>query len=77
VSYLETALLRAVWYPSTVASLSYACKKIIRVAMEKSAESLVGLPFKLHDFGSRGASSLETASLGGLAHLVNFSGTVP
>lgn len=75
VSYLETALLRAVWYPSTVASLSYACKKIIRVAMEKSAESLAGLPFKLHDFGSRGASSLETASLGGLAHLVNFSGT--
>lgn len=75
VSYLETALLRAVWYPSTVASLSYACKKIIRAGMEKSAESLSSLPFKLHDFGSRGASSLETAALGGLAHLVNFSGT--
>lgn len=75
VSYLETALLRAVWYPSTVASLSYACKKIIRSGMQKSAESLAGLPFKLHDFGSRGASSLETAALGGLAHLVNFSGT--
>ena len=75
VSYLETALLRAIWYPSTVASLSYACKKIIRAGMEKSAESLAGLSFKLHDFGARGASSLETASLGGLAHLVNFSGT--
>lgn len=75
VSYLETALLRAVWYPSTVASLSYACKKIIRAGMENSAESLAGLPFKLHDFGARGASSLETAALGGLGHLVNFSGT--
>lgn len=75
VSYLETALLRAVWYPSTVASLSYVCKKIIRAALEKSADSLAGLPFKLHDFGSRGASSMETAALGGLAHLVNFSGT--
>ena len=75
VSYLETALLRAVWYPSTVASLSYACKKIIRAALEKSADSLAGLPFKLHDFGSRGASSLETAALGGLAHIVNFAGT--
>ncbi len=75
VSYLETALLRAVWYPSTVASLSYACKKIIRSGLEKSADSLAGLPFKLHDFGSRGASSLETAALGGLAHIVNFSGT--
>lgn len=75
VSYLETALLRAVWYPSTVASLSYACKKIIRAALEKSADSLAGLPFKLHDFGARGASSLETAALGGLAHIVNFAGT--
>lgn len=75
VSYLETALLRAVWYPSTVASLSYACKKIIRSGLEKSADSLAGLPFKLHDFGSRGASSLETAALGGLAHIVNFAGT--
>ncbi len=75
VSYLETALLRAVWYPSTVASLSYACKNIIKKALEKSADSLAGLAFKLHDFGSRGASSLETAALGGLAHLVNFAGT--
>ena len=29
----------------------------------------------LHDFGARGASSLESARLGGLAHLVNFQGT--
>ncbi|MDG6881638.1 putative nicotinate phosphoribosyltransferase [Phocoenobacter uteri] len=74
-SYLETALLRAIWYPSTVASISYYCKKIIKQALEKSADNLASLPFKLHDFGARGASSLETVALGGLAHLVNFSGT--
>ncbi len=74
-SYLETALLRAVWYPSTVASLSHACRAMIRTAMQKSCDDLSGLPFKLHDFGARGASSRETAALGGLAHLVNFSGT--
>jgi nicotinamide phosphoribosyltransferase len=33
------------------------------------------LPFKLHDFGARGVSSLESAGLGGAAHLVNFMGT--
>ncbi len=33
------------------------------------------LDFQLHDFGARGASSLETVALGGLAHLVNFKGT--
>lgn len=73
--YLETALLRAIWYPSTVASISYFCKQKIKQALEKSADNLDGLPFKLHDFGARGASSLETVALGGLAHLVNFMGT--
>ncbi len=74
-SFLETSLLRAVWYPSTVASLSYACRQIIRRAMEKTSDSLEGLPFKLHDFGARGVSSLESAALGGVGHLVNFMGT--
>ncbi|PNK61307.1 nicotinate phosphoribosyltransferase [Psychrobacter sp. FDAARGOS_221] len=74
-SYLETSILRAIWYPSTVASLSYYCKNIIKAALEKSADSTAGLPFKLHDFGARGASSMETVALGSLAHLVNFSGT--
>ncbi|WP_101775452.1 nicotinate phosphoribosyltransferase [Pasteurella oralis] len=73
--YLETALLRAIWYPSSVASISYFCKQKIKQALEKSADNLDGLPFKLHDFGARGASSLETVALGGLAHLVNFNGT--
>lgn len=45
------------------------------MALEKSSDNLDGLDFKLHDFGARGASSLETVALGGLAHLVNFMGT--
>jgi nicotinamide phosphoribosyltransferase len=36
---------------------------------------LAGLGFKLHDFGSRGVSSLESAGIGGAAHIVNFCGT--
>ncbi|MBO1531313.1 nicotinate phosphoribosyltransferase [Psychrobacter sp. F1192] len=74
-SYLETALLRAIWYPSTVASLSYFCKNVIKAALQKSADSVDALPFKLHDFGARGGSSMETIALGSLANLVNFSGT--
>jgi nicotinamide phosphoribosyltransferase len=72
---LETALLRGVWYPTTVATLSYNAKKIIKKYLEKTADSLEGLPFKFHDFGARGVSSKESAGLGGLAHLVNFMGT--
>ncbi len=74
-SYVETALLRAVWYPITVATVSKACQNIIARYLNQTADNLDGLPFKLHDFGARGASSEETAAIGGLAHLVNFRGT--
>jgi len=75
-SYVETALLRAIWYPTTVATYSWACKQAIAEALEKSSDNPAALlPFKLHDFGARGVSSQESAGIGGLAHLVNFMGT--
>lgn len=74
-SYVETALLRAVWYPTTVATLSREAKKIIRNFMILTGADLAGLPFKLHDFGARGVSSEESAAIGGMAHLVNFMGS--
>jgi len=73
-SFLETALLRAVWYPTTVATNSYESKKIILDYLEKTGDPSL-IDFKLHDFSARGVSSLETAGLGGMAHLVNFMGT--
>ena len=73
-SFLETALLRAVWYPTTVATNSYEIKKVIYEYLVRTGD-VSGLPFKLHDFGARGVSSLESAGLGGAAHLVNFLGT--
>ena len=74
-SYIETALLRGIWYPTTVATVSWQVKQIIAKALEKTADNLDSLPFKLHDFGARGASSYETSALGGAAHLINFLGT--
>lgn len=73
-SYLETALLRAVWYPTTVATISHYIKTIIKRELEDTGD-VAGLPFKLHDFGARGVSSNESAALGGMAHLVNFQGS--
>lgn len=73
-SYLETALLRAVWYPTTVATNSYMCKQHIKDALVKSGDP-EQLLFKLHDFGARGTSSAESAGIGGCAHLVNFMGS--
>lgn len=74
-SYLETALLRAIWYPTTVATGSKYVKNQIAKYLDITSDSSEGLPFKLHDFGARGVSSFESAGIGGAAHLVNFMGT--
>jgi nicotinamide phosphoribosyltransferase len=74
-SYLETLLLR-LWYPVTVATISWHIKQVVRQFLERTSDDPVAqLAFKLHDFGARGVSSAESAALGGTAHLVNFSGT--
>ena len=77
-SYLETALLRAVWYPTTVASMDMYKKRIIRKYLEWTSDSKTpeaDIMFKLHDFGARGVSSMESAGIGGCAHLVHFMGS--
>ncbi|SFI61224.1 nicotinate phosphoribosyltransferase [Jannaschia pohangensis] len=74
-SFLETRLLRATWYGTTVASLSRHVMGEIRTRLIRTDGSDDGLPFKLHDFGARGVSSLESAAIGGAAHLVSSMGT--
>ncbi|HEY0611430.1 MAG TPA: nicotinate phosphoribosyltransferase, partial [Chitinophaga sp.] len=75
-NFLETLLMQ-VWYPCTVATQSYEIRKIITRYYEASASaaSFAGIGFVLNDFGFRGASSVESAGLGGSAHLVNFTGS--
>ncbi|MEK0324098.1 MAG: nicotinamide phosphoribosyltransferase domain-containing protein [Nitrosopumilus sp.] len=74
-SWLETQLLRAIWYPTTVATQSREMKEIIRMYLEETTGSREGLEFMLQDFGARGVSSSESAGIGGAAHLVNFLGS--
>lgn len=77
-SYLETSLLRAVWYPTTVATQDLQIKLTIMKAMARTSDSKnpnLDASFKLHDFGARGVSSMESAGIGGCAHLVHFMGT--
>jgi nicotinamide phosphoribosyltransferase len=73
--FAETQYLRSIWYPTTVAGISYSIKQIIKYYLEQTANDNSGLPFKLHDFGMRGVSSEESAEIGGCAHLVNFMGS--
>lgn len=78
--YLETLILRAIWYSTTVSTISFNAKRHIKAAMLESCD-LTGDDFdfvlktRLHDFGARGVSSSESACLGGAAHLKHFIGT--
>lgn len=75
-NFLETLLMQ-IWYPSTVATISREVKKVVRDFYQKTAskESFGGINFVLNDFGLRGVSSVESAGLGGSAHLLNFMGS--
>lgn len=72
-AYVETLLLRSVWYPTTIATRSLRWWKILDKAYRETGD--VPADFALVDFGARGAHSTEAAALGGMAHLVNFQVT--
>lgn len=77
---LETFILRGVWYPTTVATKSNKCLKVLKKYLDMTSDlkddayNMV-LKTRLHDFGARGATAEEAAAIGGLAHLYNFIGT--
>ena len=75
-NFLETLLMQ-IWYPSTVATISKEVKKLVVKYYDETAteESKAGIDFVLNDFGFRGVSSVESAGLGGSAHLINFNGS--
>lgn len=66
-NYIESLLVQ-VWYPITVATQSREIRKIILAALERTGDP-AGLEFKLHDFGFRGSTSVESSAIGGCAHL--------
>lgn len=72
-NYLET-VLQQVWAPLTVCTYSRDCKMLILKYLKRTGDP-AGIGFKLHDFGFRGVSSVETSAILGAAHLVNFLGT--
>lgn len=75
-NFLETLIMQ-IWYPNTVATISHEIKKLLVDYYAKTASeaSKAGIDFVLNDFGFRGVSSLESAGLGGSAHLLSFSGS--
>lgn len=75
-NFLETLLMQ-IWYPCTVASLSREVRQVVQRYYDDtaSASSQAGVEYVLNDFGFRGVSSVESAGLGGAAHLLSFRGS--
>jgi len=73
-SYVETALVRAVWYPTTVATRIHGMKQRIKPYYDTTSDS-GDMSFGVLDFSARGCSSRETAEIGGMGHLLSFSGS--
>jgi nicotinamide phosphoribosyltransferase len=74
IGQFEETILSMIWYPCTVATQSRAMRAIILNELEATGDPTL-IDFKLHDFGFRGSTSVESAGIGGMAHLVNFKGT--
>lgn len=73
-NFMETLLMQ-VWYPITVATQSREIKRVMLQYLKKQGSDPSKASFMLHDFGFRGVSSVESAAIGGTAHLLNFMGT--
>lgn len=75
-NWMETVLTQ-VWFPCNVATIGATIRSHMQKAFNQTvdAENHWMIDYMLHDFGFRGTSSVESAMIGGAAHLVNFKGT--
>jgi len=75
VNYLETLISAMMWQPITSATIANEYKKILKSWAIKTTGSSEGVEWQGHDFSMRGMSSVETATISGMAHLLSFTGT--
>lgn len=72
-NYVETLLVHP-WYPTTIATRGRRSFGVLRHYAELTGD-VSRVPYKYHDFGFRGVSSVESAGIGGSAHAVYFRGS--
>lgn len=71
----ETLIQRAIWYPTTIATMDRDIAADIKRFYDISGGDPALRPFALHDFGGRGVTVPEQAEVGGFAHLLSFMGS--
>ena len=74
-NFIECLLSATIWQPCTSATIAKSYKKILSSYAEKTGMPQDFVQWKGHDFSFRGMSSLESAILSGMGHLLSFTGT--
>ena len=75
VNYLETLISTQLWQAMTSATISNKYREIIDKWSFKTTGTTEDNEWMGHDFSMRGMSSVETAIISGMAHLLSFRGT--
>ncbi len=73
-NYLETLISCMLWQPITSATIAHEYKKLLTKWAEKTGDPSF-VQWQGHDFSMRGMSSVESAVLSGMGHLLSFTGT--
>ncbi|GAB2841096.1 nicotinate phosphoribosyltransferase [Ferruginibacter profundus] len=74
-NFLETLLSAIIWQPCTSATIAHAYRKLLNKYAAETGMPGEFVQWQGHDFSFRGMSSLETAILSGMGHLLSFTGT--
>ncbi|MEO6722408.1 MAG: nicotinate phosphoribosyltransferase [Ferruginibacter sp.] len=74
-NFLETLLSAIIWQPCTSATIAHAYRKLLNKYAAETGMPQEFVQWQGHDFSFRGMSSLETAILSGMGHLLSFTGT--
>jgi nicotinamide phosphoribosyltransferase len=74
-NFLETLLSAIVWQACTTATIAYEYRKLLNKYADETGIAAEFVQWQGHDFSFRGMSSLETAILSGMGHLLSFTGT--
>lgn len=74
-NYLETLISCQLWQPITSATIAAEYYKLLSKYALETTGSIDFVQWQGHDFSMRGMSSLESAILSGMGHLLSFTGT--
>ena len=74
-NFIESLMSAILWQPCTSATIAKEYKKILNNFAKKTGMSNEFIQWQGHDFSFRGMSSLESATLSGMGHLLSFTGT--